>query len=145
VSYYCASLPSPPDLPIVWWKDINRIIINWSQPATGGSPILGYILKMKLVSESDYITVYDGSEHPSITYATISEYKNNPLTTTGYTFQVYAINLVGISLASPALTVNIEVTASASNSIITGAFQIPFPANHLVDINIQVNFSKIRL
>jgi hypothetical protein len=143
VSFYCASTPSEPSLPIVWWKDINRIIINWNQPMSGGSPILGYVLMMKLATESDYITIYDGSQSPSVTYATISKYKNNPLTTTSYMFQLFAMNLVGTSGASPVLTVTISNTASATTSILSGEFLNPFPANRLVDINIQLLFINI--
>jgi hypothetical protein len=138
VTLYCADKPSAPTIPLVAWKDINRIVLNWTPPNDNGSPILGYQLYMKLSTDPTYVLAYDGSAEPSQTYTTISTYLNNPLTIASYSFQLYAINIVGISAASPVLTVQINDTASPQYSIPSGSGLSSFPANTYENIVLQV-------
>lgn len=94
---------------------------------------------MKTVTDTEYTIIYDGSKFPSVTYATISKYKDLPLTITTYMFQVYAMNIVGTSVASPVLSITIDNTAYAGNSLLSGSALSSFPANRLVNLNLQVN------
>ena len=139
VTFYCADTPSAPAIPIVLWSDINRIVINWSSPVNNGSPILGYELYMKLSTDTSFVLVYDGSKEPSQTYSSMSTYLNNPLIIASYSFQVYAMNIVGKSPASPILTININDTASPSFSVLSGSGLNSFPANTYQNIDLQVN------
>jgi hypothetical protein len=139
VTLFCADKPSAPIMPLVTWKDINRLVLNWVPPGDNGSSILGYQLYMKLFTDPTYVVVYDGSSKPSNTFTTISTYLGNPLAITSYSFQLYAINIVGVSAASPVLTVQINDTASLQYSILSGAGLSSFPANTYVNIALQVN------
>lgn len=115
--------------PSILINDINRIVLTWNPPSDdGGSPILGYYIKMKKNSESEYITVYDGSNILTHT-ATIYEYNNNELEYTTYDFQIFAINIIVAlfdnsftenSDNSPSFSVTISNSPYYSNCILSG-------------------------
>ena len=68
--------------------------MTWNPPNdNGGSPILGYYIKMKENSETSYSVVYDGSNYLTTT-TTISSYKGNNLEFTTYNFQIFAVNII---------------------------------------------------
>ena len=94
ISFFCASVPSIMQTPSILLSDTTKIILTWNPPNdNGGSPILGYYIKMKENSETSYSVVYDGSNYLTTT-TTISSYKGNNLEFTTYNFQIFAVNII---------------------------------------------------
>jgi len=94
ISFFCADVPGKISTFNYLLADTSKIILTWESPNdNGGSPILGYYIKMKESSESTFSVVYDGSNYLTTT-TTISSYNNNNLQLTTYNFQIFAINII---------------------------------------------------
>ena len=137
VTFYCASLPDPPNVPQLLWKDNNRINVNWTPQSNGGSSILGYILYMKLSTESEFTIVYDGTNSREINHTTITSYKNSPLINSTYNIVVKARNIIGLSGNSAALNVIMDTYPKSSNCILSGIEKIY--QGYVTKVTLKVN------
>ena len=94
ISFFCADVPGKINTFTNLLADTSKIILTWEPPDdNGGSPILGYYIKMRETGESSFSVVYDGSNYLTTT-TTISSYNNNNLQLTTYHFQIFAINII---------------------------------------------------
>ncbi len=136
MTFYCASLPDPPNVPQLLWKDNNRINVNWSAQSNGGSAILGFILYMKLSTDSEFTIVYDGTNSRDINHMKITSFKNLPLQNSTYNIVVKARNIIGLSGNSGALNVIMGTYPKSSNCILTGINK--FYSGYVSKITLQV-------
>jgi len=144
ITFYCASLPDPPTTPNLIWKDPSRIKINWSPGDNGGSSILGYIVYMKLSTDSSYLITYDGSTDPNTNYLTISSYNNQALVpNVYYQISIRAKNIVGFGAYSGVLSIILGNFPSSLNSSISGLSQLYSGYISTVKIKVIIIFNNI--
>lgn len=137
ITFYCASLPDPPLIPSLIWKDQSRIKTNWFPGKTGGSTILGYLVYMKLSTEATTTLIYDGSYDPNTNYLTISSLNSAALQQNGvYQISVRARNIVGIGGYSAVLSVALGNYPSSLNCVISGLTQLF--SSYVSTVNLKV-------
>ena len=129
-------MPASPAIPSLIWKDPTRIRVSWLPPDSGGSPILGFMVYMKLSTNLEYSLVYDGSNDPNVTFSTITMLNNLNLTNNTYDIIVRARNIVGYGAYSGSLTVNLTSFPSSKNTIVTGIENIL--SNYPTTVKLQV-------
>lgn len=141
ISFYCASLPDPPLVPNLIWKDPSRVKINWFPSLTGGSTILGYLVYMKLSTDSSTTLIYDGSFDPNTNYLTINSFNNAALLTDViYQISIRARNIVGIGGYSATLNFVLGNYPSSINSVINGLSQLF--SGYVSTLNLKVTFQN---
>jgi len=106
ISIISATIPATPAAPTKASASKTSIAVNWVAPATGGTPITGYTLRMNGGTGSSTYT-----DIATITNASTLTYTKSSSLTTGqaYSFKLIARNAVGDSLTSVAST---PITAS---------------------------------
>ena len=92
-TFTIASMPTITDAPVILSQSATHINLEWTLTSDGGSVITGYRLYQTNVTTGGEFLVYDGTNIPTVTSASITQI------TAGHSFKyrVIAINRVGDS------------------------------------------------
>ena len=85
-----------PDAPtsLIATSGDSEVLLSWTAPDDGGSPITDYIIEYKLSADTSYTTFDDGTS--TDVFATVTGLTNDE----SYDFKVSAVNAIGTGLAS---------------------------------------------
>ena len=123
--------------PSVLLNTIDKLMIEWDPPSDdGGSPIIGYLIKMKPQSHSEYLTVYNGQHDPSTRMLTLTTFNSSALAIGAYNLQLVSYNWVGEGLPSSELTVFVISNTSPSLSSLQGTGIARFSAQDTVYVEL---------
>ncbi len=98
-----SSTPTAPNAPtaLSGTASSGQVSLTWAAPANGGSALTDYVIQYKTLTATSYTTFSDGTSTTAA--ATVTGLTNG----TGYNFRVAAVNGVGTSSYSSAITVGV--------------------------------------
>jgi len=116
----CAGVPDAPPALQVELASQDIIKLTSARPLSdGGSPVQGFQIYMKKLTDENFTLVLDGKENPNLlSFTTTIDHTGQPLTPDTYLFKIAALNWVGTSEFSEELTVTIPFLISPVDSMV---------------------------